>query len=38
MTDTPAPSSDPSFIPIEGVMDAPVVYFEVCPTFGNNGA
>jgi len=36
MTDTPATPSDPSFIPIEGVMDAPVVYFEVCPTFGNN--
>jgi len=36
MTDTPATPADPSFVPIEGVMDAPVVYFEVCPTFGNN--
>lgn len=36
MTDTPATSSDPDFVPIEGVMEAPVVYFEVCPTFGNN--
>lgn len=36
MTDTPATASDPNFVPIEGVMEAPVVYFEVCPTFGNN--
>lgn len=36
MTDTPVTPADPSFVPIEGVMDAPVVYFEVCPTFGNN--
>ncbi len=37
MADTPAAPSDPNFLPIEGVLDAPVVYFEVCPTFGNNG-
>lgn len=27
----------PSFIPVEGVMEAPVIFFEACPTFGNNG-
>jgi len=37
MADTPAVLSDPNFVPIEGVMDAPIVFFEVCPTFGNNG-
>jgi hypothetical protein len=37
MADTPATESDPSFLPIEGTMDAPIIFFEVCPTFGNNG-
>ena len=25
------------FIPVEGIIEAPVIFFEVCPTFGNNG-
>lgn len=37
MADIPAVPSDPNFIPIEGIMEAPVIFFEVCPTFGNNG-
>lgn len=26
-----------NFVPVEGVIEAPVIFFEVCPTFGNNG-
>lgn len=37
MADDPAMPADPHFVPIEGVMDAPVIFFEVCPTYGNNG-
>jgi hypothetical protein len=37
MTDTPAAQTDPTFMPIEGLMEAPIIFFEVCPTFGNNG-
>jgi len=37
MADTPAIPADPNFVPIEGTLDAPIIYFEVCPTFGNNG-
>lgn len=31
----PAPAAQP-FIPVDGLIDAPVIYFEVCPTIGNN--
>ena len=37
MADTPATQADPNFLPIEGTMEAPIIFFEVCPTFGNNG-
>ncbi len=37
MADTPATQADPTFMPIEGLMEAPIIFFEVCPTFGNNG-
>lgn len=37
MADDPATPADPHFIPIDGVMDAPIIFFEVCPTYGNNG-
>ncbi|MES2750343.1 MAG: hypothetical protein V4661_03120 [Pseudomonadota bacterium] len=37
MTDTPAATADPNFLPVEGTLDAPIIFFEVCPTFGNNG-
>ena len=33
---TEAPGKQ-SLIPIEGMIEAPIIYFEVCPTFGNNG-
>ena len=33
---TEAPGKQ-SFVPIEGMIEAPVIYFEVCPTLGNNG-
>jgi hypothetical protein len=26
-----------AFIPVEGMLEAPIIYFEVCPTFDNNG-
>jgi hypothetical protein len=26
-----------AFIPVEGMLEAPIICFEVCPTFGNNG-
>jgi hypothetical protein len=32
--DTTAPQS---FIPVEGMIEAPIIFFEVCPTLGNNG-
>jgi len=31
----PAPAAQ-SFIRVEGLIDAPVIYFEICPTIGNN--
>jgi hypothetical protein len=31
---TPAPQA---FIPIDGLTEAPIIYFDLCPTFGNNG-
>jgi hypothetical protein len=34
--DTAATGKQP-FIPIEGMIEAPIIFFEVCPTFGNNG-
>ncbi|MBR2119534.1 MAG: hypothetical protein V4458_16835 [Pseudomonadota bacterium] len=37
MADTPATPADPHFVPIEGTLEAPIIFFEVCPTFGNNG-
>ena len=37
MAETPATQADPNFLPIEGTMEAPIIFFEVCPTFGNNG-
>ena len=26
-----------NFIPVDGMVEAPIIYFETCPTFGNNG-
>lgn len=37
MPDNPIPTSDPDFIPVEGLIEAPVIFFEACPTLGNNG-
>jgi hypothetical protein len=37
MTQTPAAPAAQLFVPVEGMIEAPIVYFEVCPTFGNNG-
>jgi hypothetical protein len=37
MADNPETSADESFIPVDGMVEAPIIYFEVCPTFGNNG-
>jgi hypothetical protein len=31
----PAPAVQP-FIPVDGLIDAPIIYFEICPTLGNN--
>jgi hypothetical protein len=31
----PAPAAQP-FIPVDGLINAPVIYFEACPTIGNN--
>jgi hypothetical protein len=25
------------FIPVVGIIEAPVIFFEICPTLGNNG-
>jgi hypothetical protein len=36
MADTPAMTPDPHFMPVEGTTEAPIIFFEVCPTFGNN--
>jgi hypothetical protein len=37
MAEKPEPSTDQNFIPVEGMIEAPVIFFEICPTFGNNG-
>ncbi|CAN5369678.1 hypothetical protein BH10PSE10_BH10PSE10_08220 [soil metagenome] len=25
------------YLPVDGIMEAPVIFFEICPTLGNNG-
>ena len=37
MPEKPPTPAAQTFIPIEGLIEAPVLYFELCPTFGNNG-
>lgn len=32
---SPSPPTN-TFAPVEGLMEAPIVYFEYCPTLGNN--
>jgi hypothetical protein len=36
MANNPTPNPIENFIPIEGIIEAPVIFFEVCPTLGNN--
>jgi hypothetical protein len=31
----PAPAPE-QFIPVEGMVHAPIIYFEFCPTIGNS--
>jgi hypothetical protein len=37
MAENPEADPDQNFIPVEGMVEAPVIFFEICPTFGNNG-
>ena len=36
MADKPAAPFAHQFAPVEGLMEAPIIYFEACPTLGNN--
>lgn len=36
MAEDPSVPVDPNFLPVEGTMDAPIIFFEICPTYGNN--
>ena len=36
MAEKPAAPAVQPFIPVEGMIEAPIIYFEVCPTIGNN--
>lgn len=38
MAEDPSVPVDPNFLPVEGTMDAPIIFFEICPTYGNNSA
>lgn len=37
MTDNPEPQNKPIHLPVEGILEAPIIFFEICPTLGNNG-
>jgi hypothetical protein len=36
MTDNPEKAADELFVPIRDLPSAPIIYFEYCPTLGNN--
>lgn len=36
MTDQPAAKPEQAFVPIRDLPRAPIIYFEFCPTLGNN--
>ncbi|MEH2510563.1 hypothetical protein V1291_001917 [Nitrobacteraceae bacterium AZCC 1564] len=36
MAEDPSVPVDPHYLPVEGTMDAPIIFFEICPTYGNN--
>jgi len=36
MTETPAPLQDDTFQPLQDLPRAPIIFFEFCPTLGNN--
>lgn len=36
MAEDPSVPVDPNFLPVEGTIDAPIIFFEICPTYGNN--
>jgi hypothetical protein len=37
MTDNPEPQSKPIHLPVDGILEAPIIFFDICPTLGNNG-
>ena len=36
MAENAPPTPTNTFAPVEGLMEAPIIYFEFCPTLGNN--
>jgi hypothetical protein len=36
MTEKPEAAAEQTFVPVESVIEAPVIFFEACPTLGNN--
>ncbi|MCR6734834.1 MAG: hypothetical protein NVV83_12475 [Afipia sp.] len=37
MTEKPEPPADHGYLPVDGILEAPIIFFEICPTLGNNG-
>jgi hypothetical protein len=36
MTPQTTPTGPQEFVPVEGMLDAPVIFFEICPTIGSH--